>query len=143
MPEEAESRQSVLRTLSRFGVAPLGVRRADGKAKGDRMDFRSIRFLGRFSSRLWVLAGLLGGPACSGEAPELASVTAAVTAAVTNPPHPVPPPPGCFAKYVHQPETGNRSVDLLFVTDTSGSLSNEQDAVADALASMISQIDGQ
>jgi hypothetical protein len=62
-------------------------------------------------------------------------------AAVTLPPHPVPTPEGCYSKFVQQPFAGDRKVDIVFVTDTSGSLDNEENAVADALDLLVSRID--
>jgi hypothetical protein len=84
-----------------------------------------------------MLAAQLAGAGCAGPEPAESSQSAAVTA----PPGAVPVPNGCFAKFVQQPPPAAGKVDIIFVADTSGSLANEQDAVASALDRLISGID--
>ena len=98
----------------------------------------------RYRSRWFALlaAQLACAAGCSG--PDLAPApgSTAEAAVETPPPAAVPTPDGCYSKFVQQPVASGK-VDIVFVTDTSTSLADEQDAVADALDRLITGIDRQ
>ena len=69
--------------------------------------------------------------------------TSSAPAAVAAPASAVPVPAGCYAKFVQQPPAAGSKVDIVFVVDTSGSMDDEQDALAAALDRLITGIDAQ
>jgi hypothetical protein len=112
------------------------------ESKGTVMDRRSICFVALASQLAWP-AGC-SGPEPAGSSPSRGTAPASSrSAAVTAPANAAAVPDGCFAKFVQQPPAAGSKVDIVFVTDTSGSMDDEQDAVAAALDRLITGIDVQ
>ncbi|HTL12710.1 MAG TPA: hypothetical protein VL588_09500, partial [Bdellovibrionota bacterium] len=69
---------------------------------------------------------------------------AAIDTAFSEPPATTPPPapePACYQQHFVQPEAHvTRKIDLLFVTDTSESLSDERGAVADGIDAFVAAL---